>query len=312
VAASSEAGFAEMFLSREWLQSTGASIYRENTAHFRDEVVLKQRVEKVRLDDLFRGRKFDFVKIDTQGSELDVILGGAEVLRQADYILVEVSLVEYNIGGAAAEAVFAKLAELGFHCTDVTEFHRLAGVHNGNLLQIDVLFERRNKVAQPGRTAGALDDLRNLAQSLSQGGRYDDALLLLDRLEILQPGHVETLRQRVKILGALGRTLEVLKALATMKTRTADVDYLLGEIGTQMPAALELFNTNLAAGKIEIAEEYVAALAALLPGNAAILNAAMACNATLGREDHVQKYLSAARALSPENGVARAAQFASA
>jgi len=304
VAASSEAGFAEMFLSREWLQSTGASIYRENTAHFRDEVVLKQRVEKVRLDDLFAGRKFDFVKIDTQGSELDVIRGGAEVLRQADYILVEVSLVEYNIGGAAAEAVFSKLAELGFHCTDVTEFHRLAGVHNGNLLQIDVLFERRGRAAQPGGNAGALDDLRSLAQSLCRDGRYDDALLLLDRLETLQPGHVETLRQRVAILRTQGRTLEVLKALAAMKTRTADVGYLLGEIGAQMPAALELFNSNLAAGKVEVAEEYIAALAALLPGNAAILNAALACNAKLGREDHVQKYLSATHALNAVNSAA--------
>jgi hypothetical protein len=141
------------------------------------------------------------------------------------------------------------------------------------------------------------------AQSLSRDGRRDDALVLLDRLEILQPGHVETLRQRVEVLSTSGRTLETLKALATMKTRTADMDYLLGEISAQMPAALELFNT-LAAGKVEAAEEYIAALAALLPGNAAIVNAALACNATLGRQDHVQKYLSAARALNPEIGAA--------
>lgn len=311
VAASSESGFAEMFLSREWLQSTGASFYRENTAHFRDGVILKQRVEKVRLDDLFAGRKFDFVKIDTQGSELDVIRGGSQVLAQADYILVEVSLVEYNIGGAAAEAVFAKLAELGFHCADVTEFHRLAGVHNGNLLQIDVLFERRGRAAQPDRTARALDELRSLAQSLCQDGRCDDALLLLDRVEILQPGHLETQRQRVQVLNSQGRTLDVLKALADMKSRTADLDYLLGAINAQMPAALELFNTNLAAGKIAIAEEYVAALATLLPGNAAILNAAVACNATLGREDHAQKYLAAARALNHGGGAAQHASAAS-
>jgi hypothetical protein len=116
----------------------------------------------------------------------------------------------------------------------------------------------------------------------------------------------------VSILGIQGRTLEVLKALAAMKSRTADVGYLLGEIGTQMPAALELFNTNLAAGKVETAEEYIAALAALLPGNAAILNAALACNATLGREDHVQKYLSAAHALNAASGAAQAAQHLSA
>lgn len=143
VAASNAPGRAEMFLSKEWLQSTGSSLYRENTQHFRDEVLVKQEVDKVRLDDLFAGRRFDFVKIDTQGSELDVLRGGETVLRQADYILIEISLVEYNIGGASAEAVFAQLAAMGFRCSDVTEFHRLAGIRDGNLLQMDFLFERQ-------------------------------------------------------------------------------------------------------------------------------------------------------------------------
>ena len=51
-----------------------------------------------------------YLKIDTQGSELDVILGGPRLLSQADYILVEVSLVEYNIGGARAEAIASNSA----------------------------------------------------------------------------------------------------------------------------------------------------------------------------------------------------------
>ena len=83
VAASSENGRAELFLTKEWLQSTGSSLYRENSAFFRDEVTFRQEVDKVRLDDLLRGRRFDFVKIDTQGSELDVLVGGREVLGQA-------------------------------------------------------------------------------------------------------------------------------------------------------------------------------------------------------------------------------------
>ena len=301
VAASNAPGFAEMFLSREWLQSTGASLYRENTAYFRDDVIVKRQVEKARLDDLFAGRQFDFVKIDTQGSELDVLLGGPAILRQADYILVEVSLVEYNIGGARAEAVFAALAELGFHCTEVTDFHRLAGVHDGNLLQMDFLFERRNRQSRCGSAVGELDDLRDLAQSLYREGRSEDALLLLNRLEALQPGHVETLKQRAKVLGTLGRTLEMLEVLTVLKARAVDVNYLLGEIIAQMPAALEGFNRHLAAGELEIAEKYIAALAALLPGNAAIQNAAMSCNAALGRSVQVQNYNFALLAIEPNH-----------
>src|SRR2546430_2806306 len=67
VAASNESGRAELFLTKEWLQSTGSSLYRENTPFFRDEVVVKREVDKIRIDDLFRGRRFDFFKIDTQG-----------------------------------------------------------------------------------------------------------------------------------------------------------------------------------------------------------------------------------------------------
>lgn len=148
-AASHENGEAELFLTREWLQSTGTSLYRENTHFFRDEVLVRTPVPKRRLDDVLAGRRFDFVKIDTQGAELDVLRGGQEVLRQADYILIEVSLVEYNQGGARAEEVFAALAALGFRSAEVAEFHRLRGVHNGGLLQLDFLFER--EVARPSQ-----------------------------------------------------------------------------------------------------------------------------------------------------------------
>ena len=41
VAASDEAGVAELFLSKDWLQSTGVSLYREDTHYFSDEKVLK-------------------------------------------------------------------------------------------------------------------------------------------------------------------------------------------------------------------------------------------------------------------------------
>jgi len=149
VAASNESGEATLFLTKEWLQSTGSSLYRENTAFFRDEVVMEHAVQKVRLDDLFAGRRFDFVKIDTQGAELDVLMGGETVLRQADYILVEVSLVDFNAGAPPAEAVFAQLHRMGFRSANVTEFHRLQGVNDGGLLQMDFLFER--KVRRPSQ-----------------------------------------------------------------------------------------------------------------------------------------------------------------
>jgi FkbM family methyltransferase len=311
VAASNEPGRAELFLTKEWLQSTGSSLYRENTAFFRDEVVIKHEITKARLDDLFRGRRFDFVKIDTQGSELDVILGGQALLRQADYILVEVSLVEYNIGGARAEAVFSTLSALGFHCTEVTDFHRLAGVQNGNLLQMDFVFERRTGLSkEPSRNAvdaARIEALRNLATLLHQQGRSKEALLLLEHLESLQPDNSKTLQQLVRVLGAEGQTLKAIRTLAALKTVCTDDEGLLVEIRDQMPSALQRFNHHVAAGEVEEAEKYVSALATLVPRNVTLLDAALACNLRLGRTQGVRKYASDLLTLDATHLAARAA-----
>lgn len=166
VAVSDQTGEAELFLTKEWPQSSGASLYREDSAYFRDAVTVRQTVPKIRLDELFPGRRFDFVKIDTQGSELDVLRGGEVLLRQADYILIELSLVNYNLGAPPAEAVFEQLATLGFAPVDITEFHRLPGVRDDSLLQLDVLFRRCTaRPSQFGRLT-AMNDLTGLIRRL--------------------------------------------------------------------------------------------------------------------------------------------------
>jgi FkbM family methyltransferase len=147
VAASKENGEAELFLTKEWLQSTGTSLYRENSQHFRDEVVMRQPVPTARLDDLLAGRTFDFVKIDTQGAELDVLRGGAQVIRHADYVVVEVSTADYNPGSGRAEEVFAILGEMGFTYAEAMDVFRWQGEPDGRIMQIDYLFEQRVKRA---------------------------------------------------------------------------------------------------------------------------------------------------------------------
>ncbi len=143
VAASNENGEAELFLTREWLQSTGSSLYRENSEHFRDEVVIREAVPKVRLDDLLADRQFDFVKIDTQGAELDVLQGGREVIAKADYVMIEISLADYNPGAGRAEEIIEALASMGFVTTETLALFRWQGEPDGKVVQIDCIFERR-------------------------------------------------------------------------------------------------------------------------------------------------------------------------
>lgn len=304
VAASDKQGRATLFLTREWPQSTGVSLYRENTQHFRDEVLVRHEVETRRIDDLFAGRRFDFVKIDTQGAELDVLVGGESVLRQADYILVEVSLVDYNAGGARAEAVFAQLREMGFRCHDVTEFHRLAGVQGANLLQLDFLFRRR----EAARTAtGALDTngLLALGQELAAEGRPGDAIRVLECLARIEPNESRILGPLISLLGADGRALEALEWLRRWRLVASNLEVLVAPVQELLPLALAKFNAHLAARELAEAEKYVAALLALMPLNQALLDTGLSLNVALGRTAKAKAYAGLLIQLVPAHAAAR-------
>jgi FkbM family methyltransferase len=148
------------------------------------------------------------------------------------------------------------------------------------------------------------DALRSLALSLHADGRSQDAVILLEHLEWLQSDDPETLQSLARILGAQGQTLAALKKLSALRSVAPDVKSLAAEIRLQMPAAITCFNTHLAAGQVEEAEKYVAGLAALIPGNALVLNSALTCNLALGRREEAEKYASALLAVDRNNAAA--------
>jgi FkbM family methyltransferase len=166
VAASNENGEAELFLTTAWLKSTGSSLYRENSEHFRDEVVVRQPVPKARLDDLLAGRQFDFVKIDTQGAELDVLQGGRDVIAKADYVMIEISLADYNPGAGRAEEIIDALASMGFVTTETLALFRWQGEPDGKVVQMDCIFERRVPRPSQGGAFAPYNDTGGLAPFL--------------------------------------------------------------------------------------------------------------------------------------------------
>lgn len=81
------------------------------------------------------------VKIDVQGSELDVLNGIPQLLSNADAVLVEVSFASLYDGQADPSAVVANLLDAGFTLTAVA---RVPGSSQSwGLDQADLLFERR-------------------------------------------------------------------------------------------------------------------------------------------------------------------------
>lgn len=118
---------------------TGNSYYKENTKFFTpgQYVVLKKTTNV--LDQLLKNRIFDFIKIDTQGSEIDIIKGGLEICKTAKYILLEVALTEYNLGAPQHDDVILFMDSIGYEVFDILEEHYDENIKT----QIDILFKKK-------------------------------------------------------------------------------------------------------------------------------------------------------------------------
>ena len=76
------------------------------------------------------------LKIDTQGSELDIIAGSCNFINSVKYVLLECPLVEYNLGAPNIQKYLTSMLDLGFVPIDVTEVHYM----NDKAVQIDIAF----------------------------------------------------------------------------------------------------------------------------------------------------------------------------
>ena len=100
--------------------ATGASVYKELTGLY--DKVEPVMLPQTTLDDLLPGRWFDFIKMDTQGSELDIIAGGREMFSKAKAVQMEISLKPYNKGAPIGDEVFRKMGRLGFAMVQQIDF----------------------------------------------------------------------------------------------------------------------------------------------------------------------------------------------
>jgi len=86
------------------------------------QVVKKHAFETKRLDDIAEVAGADFIKLDVQGAELDVMNGGGQVLEEAVVVHTEVEFVEMYKGQPLFAEIDQRLRKSGF------VFHKFAGV----------------------------------------------------------------------------------------------------------------------------------------------------------------------------------------
>lgn len=128
---------------------------RENVPFFVNETVssvLQESVDKSApavhvamstVDDVVAGTEFaapDFIKLDVQGYELEVLHGGSGSVAAAEVILMEVNLIPIYDGAPLLAETVSFMAERGFRAYDICAFTRRP--LDGALWQTDLIFVR--------------------------------------------------------------------------------------------------------------------------------------------------------------------------
>ena len=123
----------------------GNSYYKEANYWDIPQLVLESKVKLQRLDDLFtEDTEFELIKIDTQGSELDILKGGQNLVSKSSVVILEVSYVEYNSGSPLAEDVISYMKSINFDIyIEIGEHYSNEPQWKDVTVQKDLLFYRK-------------------------------------------------------------------------------------------------------------------------------------------------------------------------
>ena len=123
------------FLNTHALLSTGSSIYQELSQHFRPDNTKCIRIKTKTLDRLFTKLTFDLIKLDTQGSEMDILKGGLHTLKKSKGCIIEVSHKPYNKNAPLSHEVVNFMLEQKFFLKETLATNNV--VHQSDYLFIN-------------------------------------------------------------------------------------------------------------------------------------------------------------------------------
>jgi FkbM family methyltransferase len=148
IALAATAGKHRLYITRvpqaSSLRRPNQEIVRRYTRNNLFDVVGEEDVECITLDDFADTNRIDYVdflKIDTQGTELDILLGGRKLLNRISIISAEVEFVELYQGQKLFDDVVRELSNFGFRFVDFNEGDRV-GPSVGKRIWANALFVR--------------------------------------------------------------------------------------------------------------------------------------------------------------------------
>lgn len=110
------------YLDGKGKESTGPgnSYYLEDTHHYLN-TPSEQRITNT-LDNIYDDTyQFDLIKMDTQGSELDIIKGGINLISRTKGIILEENIYRYNFGAALHKEIKEYMESIGFQLAELLD-----------------------------------------------------------------------------------------------------------------------------------------------------------------------------------------------
>ncbi len=119
----------------------GDSYYPENTNFYPSEI--KPKIITTNTLNAIKKEKHlplpEFIKVDTQGSEIDILRGGSEILENCQIILLECPIIKYNEGAPSIVQYIDYLNSIEYLPFDISEVHYIDNV----LVQVDIIFLKK-------------------------------------------------------------------------------------------------------------------------------------------------------------------------
>jgi len=115
VAAGSREGVLDLYRGKFYLTSSIVPDYYNVTSEIKARVRVDTLDNILSIEGLLPDSRIDFIKVDVEGAEVDVLKGASEVLKRTSYLQVEV--FDENLGEVSRllkERGFRKLAEVRY------------------------------------------------------------------------------------------------------------------------------------------------------------------------------------------------------
>lgn len=125
--------------------NTGDSYYKETTSFYDNQTSIN--LPCTTLDQLIQDNNLpcpNFIKIDTQGSELDILSGAKSIMDRVDLIYTELPIVCYNKGAPGLQDYLEFFKQHRFVPIDILEKHH----GEDTLIQMDIMFMRYDTKAR--------------------------------------------------------------------------------------------------------------------------------------------------------------------